>query len=195
MKIVITGGTGFVGTQLCRYCLEAGHEVTAIGSRPVFNGIGHSSFRYLADDTTRSGDWEAHIGSADLIYNLAGRNIFQRWTAAYKRQIYDSRILTTRNLVDALPTQGGATLVSTSAVGYYGSGGDTELTEDAPRGDDFLAALARDWEAEAQKASARGIRVVIARFGIVLGRRGGALAKMVPAFRAFMGGPLGSGRQ
>ena len=195
MKIVITGGTGFVGAHLCRHCLGAGHEVTAIGSRPAFDGIHHSRFRYLAADTTRSGDWQTQVGAADLVYNLAGRNIFQRWTAAYKRQIYDSRILTTRNLVEALQTLGAATLISTSAVGYYGSSGDTELTEDSPRGDDFLAALARDWEAEAQRAASGGTRVVIARFSIVLGSDGGALAKMVPAFRAFLGGPLGSGRQ
>jgi uncharacterized protein (TIGR01777 family) len=195
MHIVLTGGTGFVGTHLCRACLEAGHEVTAIGSRPAFDRIVHPRLHYLSADTTRPGPWQARIASADRIYNLAGRTIFKRWTSGYKQQIHDSRILTTRNLVAALPATTAATLVSVSAVGYYGSCGDTELTEEAPAGGDFLAALAQDWETEALQAVAKGARVVNARLGIVLGTDGGALAKMVPAFRSFMGGPLGTGRQ
>ena len=195
MNIVLTGGTGFVGTHLCRACLEAGHDVTAIGSRPTFDRIAHPHFDYLSADTTRSGPWQERLARADRIYNLAGRTIFQRWSSGYKQQIYDSRVLTTHNLVAALPAATTATLISASAVGYYGSRGDTELTEEAPNGDDFLAALARDWEIEAIKAGDKGARVVTVRFGIVLGREGGALAKMLPAFRSFMGGPLGTGRQ
>jgi uncharacterized protein (TIGR01777 family) len=195
MKILITGGTGFVGTKLSRACLGAGHEVTVLGSRSSLSRGDPPLLHRLSADTTRPGPWQAAAASADLIFNLAGRNIFQRWTRKTKQQIYDSRILTTRNLVDALPEDGAAVLVSTSAVGYYGNCGATELDENSPAGTDFLASLARDWESEAFKAQDKGVRVVLARFGVVLGTGGGALAKMIPAFKSFMGGPLGSGRQ
>lgn len=196
MKILITGGTGFVGTHLNRACMQAGHEVTVLGTRLHHpHGGDPPRLHRVAADTTRPGLWQSHAAAADLIFNLAGRNIFQRWTRKYKQQIYDSRILTTRNLVDALPADGAAVLISTSAVGYYGNCGDMELNEDSPAGTDFLASLARDWESEALRAAAKGVRVALARFGIVLGSGGGAMAKMIPAFRSFLGGPLGSGRQ
>ena len=130
-----------------------------------------------------------------LVFNLAGRTIFKRWTKSYKQQIYDSRILTTRYLVEALPSSSQTILVSTSAVGYYGDCGDTELTEASSPGRDYLADVAKDWEAEATAAEAKGARVAIARFGIVLGADGGAFAKMLPAFKSLCGGPLGSGKQ
>jgi uncharacterized protein (TIGR01777 family) len=195
MKILITGGTGFVGTHLSRACLDAGHEVTVLGTRSPHQYGDPPHLHRASADTTRPGRWQDHAAAADLTFNLAGRNIFQRWTRKYKQQIYDSRILTTRNLVDALPGNGSVVLISASAVGYYGSCGDMELNEESPAGTDFLASLARDWETEALKAEAKGVRVVLARFGVVLGRNGGALAKMIPAFKSFMGGPLGNGRQ
>ncbi len=114
---------------------------------------------------------------------------------SYKQQIYDSRILTNRYLVEALPSTSQTNLVSTSAVGYYGDCGDTELTEASSPGRDYLADVAKAWEAEANAAEAKGARVVIARFGIVLGADGGAFAKMLPAFKSFVGGPLGNGKQ
>lgn len=195
MRIVITGGSGFVGTHLSRYLLAAGHEVTALGTRPSYKLIDHSLFTYMAADTTRPGDWQQAVADADIVYNLAGRTIFKRWSKRYKKQIYDSRILTTRNTVEALSTNPRTVLVSTSAVGYYGDCGDAELTESSPPGSDFLADLAKDWESEAMAAQANGARVAIARFGIVLSADGGALAKMIPAFRSFLGGPLGNGQQ
>lgn len=149
----------------------------------------------MSADTTRSGRWQRHAADADLIFNLAGRTIFQRWTRRIKQQIYDSRIQTTHCLVEALPAESRTVLVSTSAVGYYGNCVNRELAESAPPGDDFLALLSVDWESEANRARAKGARVAVARFGIVLGADGGALAKMVPAFRSFVGGPLGRGRQ
>ncbi len=194
MNTLITGGSGFIGTHLSRACLEAGHEVTALGTRARHDRIDHPRFHYMAADTTRAGDWQHHVPGADRIFNLAGCNIFQRWSRQYKQQLYESRILTTRNVVDAMTANTAATLISTSAVGYYGSCGNTELTEESPEGKDFLAVLAKDWEAAAKKAETKGARVVIARLGIVLGADGGALAKMAPAFRFFVGGPLGDGR-
>ena len=195
MKILITGGTGFVGTHLSRACIDAGHEVTVLGTRASPTRGDPPLLHRITADTTLPGPWQAAASAADLIFNLAGRNIFQRWTRKYKQQLYDSRILTTRNLVDALAPDAGAVLISTSAVGYYGSCGDAELNEKSPAGADFLASLAQDWEREALTAEDKGARVVLARFGVVLGPGGGALAKMIPAFKTFMGGPLGSGRQ
>ncbi len=195
MNVLITGGLGFVGRHLSRLLLEKGYYVTALGLRPHPALIPHPHFSYLAADTTRPGAWQEALRDMDAVVNLAGKNIFRPWTARNKTEIYDSRILTTRNLVAALPPGRPTTLVSTSAVGYYGDCGEDILTEAAPAGGDFLARLGRDWEAEALPAADRGSRVVVARFGIVLGADGGALAKMIPAFRSYLGGPLGDGTQ
>lgn len=195
MNVVITGGTGFVGTHLSTHLLEAGHRVIALGSRATYDLIDHPDFSYTSADTTQPGEWQKVVADGDWFFNLAGRTIFQRWSRRYKQQIYDSRILTTRHLVSALPDQSRAVLVSTSAVGYYGDRGEEALTETSVPGHDFLADLSKDWEAEATAAERKGVRVTIARFGIALGLDGGALAKMVPAFRYFMGGPLGNGKQ
>ncbi len=195
MEVAITGGSGFVGSHLGRYLLSEGHKVTAIGNRADYRLIEHERFTYVSADTTQPGDWQNAIAGADLVFNLAGRTIFKRWTKSYKQQIYDSRILTTRYLVEALPSSSQTILVSTSAVGYYGDCGDTELTEASSPGRDYLADVAKAWEAEATAAEAKGARVAIARFGIVLGADGGAFAKMLPAFKSFVGGPLGNGKQ
>jgi len=195
MKFFITGATGFVGTYLCRHLLETGHEVTGVGTRREHRHISHEKFHYISSDTTQPGPWQDALTDVDAVVNLAGRTIFNRWTTKYKIAIYDSRILTTRNLVAALPEGRDVVLCSTSAVGYYGDQGDTVLTEDSPAGDDFLARLGEHWEKEALAAEAKGVRVVLARFGIVLGRGGGALEKMVPAFRMMVGGALGNGMQ
>ena len=124
--------------------------------------------------------------------NLAGTSIFTRWNDETKQLIYDTRILTTRNVVQAMPGEKGALLCSTSAVGYYGFRGDKDLTEDDSPGNDFLAKVCVDWEKEAQKAADKGVRVALTRFGIVLGSTGGVLGQMIPAFKKFLGGPLGS---
>ncbi len=195
MKAVITGGTGFVGSHLGRFLIDAGHEVTALGTRAHFDPGANSRFHYIRGDTTAAGDWQEHVARADLVFNLAGRTIFRRWSRKYKAQIYDSRIRTTRHVVEALPSSGSAVLISTSAVGYYGDCGDRELAEDAAAGNDFLAGLGKAWEAAALAAEKKGVRVVLARFGIVLGADGGALSKMIPSFRSFVGGPLGGGHQ
>jgi uncharacterized protein len=195
MKVLITGGLGFVGTQICLRLLESGHDVTLVDHAPQPKPYTPKKARYIAADTTQPGPWQEEIPKQDLIVNLAGASIFGRWNAAYKRLLYDSRILTTRNVVQAMSSENGSTLLSTSAIGYYGFRKDEELTEESPPGDDFLARLCIDWEREALEARMKGVRVVITRFGIVLGRNGGALQQMIPAFKRFVGGPLGSGRQ
>jgi uncharacterized protein (TIGR01777 family) len=131
----------------------------------------------------------------DAVINLAGASIFKRWTQKYKKKIRDSRLLTTRNVVSALPAGKAITFCSASGAGYYGNRFDDVLDEDQPPGDDFLACLSIDWEKEALQAAAKDIRVVTMRFGVVLARNGGALSKMIPAFKAFLGGPMGNGRQ
>lgn len=194
MNVVITGGTGFVGSHLCRHLLAAGHRVAALGTRAEFD-LRHSMLEYVRADTARAGEWQQRIVDADLIFNLAGKSIFHRWSKRYKDAMIASRIETTRNLVAALPASSRAVLVSTSAVGYYGNRRDELLTEDASPGDDFLARLSRQWEEQALRAADKGVRVVTARFGIVLGTAGGALGAMLPAFKSFVGGPLGDGTQ
>ncbi|MGD9107060.1 MAG: TIGR01777 family oxidoreductase [Desulfobacterales bacterium] len=195
MKIFITGGSGFVGTNLAFYLLEKGHRVIAVGTSSAHKLIEHDNFHYISADTTIKGEWQDALKAVDAVVNLAGKNIFKRWSDSYKKQIYNSRILTTSNLVEAIPEKKDIILCSTSAVGYYGDRADEVLKEDAPPGNDFAAKVCRDWEKEAFQAEAKGVRVAAARFGVVLGKNGGALAKMLPAFKSFAGGPLGSGLQ
>jgi uncharacterized protein (TIGR01777 family) len=195
MRVFITGGAGFVGSQLANRLLQEDHTVVGIGrsSRP---GAGFpASVKYLSGDTTRPGAWQQEVRDADVIINLAGVSIFGRWTKEKKKQVYESRILTTRNLVDSLGPERNVIFVSASAVGYFGSAAKKDFTEDDGPGDDFLAGVSRDWEAEAIKARERNARVVITRYGVVLDKSGGALGQMIPAFKAFLGGPLGNGSQ
>ena len=195
MHVFITGGLGFVGRHLSQTLLDEGHTVTASGRSQNPRRIDHARFEYIGADTTREGTWQETVQQVDAAVNLAGASIFSYWTDSYKQKMYDSRILTTRNLVKALSAGKATVLCSTSAVGFYGHQGDEKLTEEHPPGDDFLAELAVDWEKEAHRAENENMRVVITRFGIVLERGGGAMRKMIPAFRMFVGGPLGNGRQ
>lgn len=193
MKVFITGGTGFVGSHLSNHLLQKGHHVSSIGRSPVQKRIDHQNFTYISSDTTIPGQWQEYVQDCDVAFNLAGKSIFTRWTAKAKQQIYDSRILTTRNLVEALSAN--TILISTSAVGYYGDRGDDILTEDTSPGNDFLSKVGIDWENEAMAAGKKGTRVAVTRFGIVLGKNGGAMEKMIPAYKSFLGGSLGDGKQ
>lgn len=195
MKVFITGGSGFVGKHLSNFLLSKGYHVTATGTRPDQKQIIHDRYHYISADTTEKGVWQEYLQDADAVVNLAGKTIFSLWTEKYKQLIYDSRILTTRNLIESLPRGKDIILCSTSAAGYYGNRGDDILTEAAPNGNDFLARVCRDWESEAFRAEGKGARVVAARFGVVLGKNGGAMKQMIPAFRFCLGGPLGSGTQ
>ncbi len=193
MKITITGASGFVGTHLTDTLLALGHRITGIGTSRTHHRITTDTFNWISADTTRPGPWQDAVPHADVIINLTGKNIFGYWTKRYKSQIYDSRILTTRHIVEALPKNNHTLLLNTSAIGYYGDGGETLLTEDRGPGHDFLASVCVDWEKEAVKAELKGCRVILMRFGVVLGKNGGALDKMLPAFKCFAGGPLGRG--
>ena len=195
MRVLVTGGLGFVGTQLSIRLLERGHQVTVVGHATVPRADTPSEITYISADTTIKGPWQEEVAGQAVVINLAGASIFRRWNDKTKQLIYDSRILTTRNVVEAMAQEKGALLCSASAVGFHGFRGDEELTEKDAPGDDFLARLCVDWENEARKAHAKGVRVVMTRFGIVLGKAGGVLGQMVPAFKKFVGGPLGSGNQ
>jgi uncharacterized protein (TIGR01777 family) len=194
MKIFISGGTGFVGSRLASVYLDKGWEVVAAGTSSKHPLTGRQSFEYISADTTQPGNWQLSVKDADAVVNLAGRSIFNIWTEHYKTQIYESRILTTRNLVDAIESEKPVVLLSASAAGYYGDQNDEILTESAEPGEDFLARVCVDWESEACRAAAKDTRVVLMRFGVVMGPGGGALSKMLPAYKFFVGGPLGSGR-
>lgn len=197
MQILITGGTGFVGKQLTSRLVKDGHEVTILtrslkGVKGSLPGIS-----YLEGDPTKKGPWQEAIKSHDGVINLAGASIFAKWTEEHKKAIRESRVSTTQNVVEGFPSDPSKkmTLFSTSAVGYYGFCGDEELTEGSPPGKDFLARIAVEWEGEALKAREKGARVVITRFGIVMGEKGGALSQMIPLFKKYIGGPIGTGKQ
>lgn len=195
MNVFITGGSGFVGRHLSTYLLEKGYQVIGTGRSRVLEGMSHPNYRYLSADTSKPGSWQEELQQVDAVINLAGVNIFNYWTRKYKQAIYDSRVLTTRNIVEALPAGKEVSLISTSALGYYGDRGDDLLNESEPVGSDFLANVCLDWEREALKAKEKGIKVAIARFAVVLDKSGGALKMMLPPFKLFVGGPLGSGNQ
>ncbi len=193
-KILITGASGFVGNNLTRFFLTRGYSVIGVGTsktHPLSSSF--SEFEWISADTTLEGDWQTQVKKADILINLAGRNIFRYWTKNYKQAIYDSRIVTTRNLVNAIEKESKQTLLTTSAAGIYGDRRDDELTEASRPGNSFLARVCVDWEKEGLRATEKGVRVAVMRFGVVLGDKGGALSLMAPTFRMFAGGPLGNG--
>lgn len=197
MKVFITGGSGFVGSFLTKTLTATGHQVTILTRSAPQGAILPRGASFLEGDPTRPGPWQGAVPEHDAVINLAGSTIFQRWSKEVKKNLLDSRILTTANVVNALAGREGREMhfLSTSAVGYYGYHGDEELSESDPPGNDFLAQLASSWEAAALKAKESGARVVICRFGVVLGRQGGALANLVKIFTWYLGAPLGNGRQ
>jgi len=197
MKLVVAGGTGFIGSALCARLLEKGHLLTLLTRSPPSSG-GSANKRWLRWIPGATGEWERAVDGADGVINLAGEPIAaKRWTAEQKRKIRSSRIETTRSLVSAIAKAKDKPkfLINASAVGYYGPRGDETITEEAKPGEDFLGVVCREWENEARKAEQLGLRIVRVRTGIVLGKGGGALAKMAPPFKFFVGGALGTGKQ
>ena len=192
LRVAITGASGLIGRALTAFLTTGGHRVTrVVRSTPGGGDVGWNPARGIIDAPALEG--------MDAVVHLAGENVASgRWTAERKRRIRDSRVAATRLLAEALAglARPPKVLVSASAVGIYGPRGDEVLTEQSaigPEGD-FFVDLARDWEAAAEPARRAGIRVAQPRFGVVLSPQGGALAKLLPPFRAGAGGPLGDGR-
>jgi uncharacterized protein (TIGR01777 family) len=187
MRVAVTGATGTIGSALVRGLTLRGDEVTAL-----------SRSTNWPDPKAGPPPLDALRGR-DGVVHLLGEQIAQRWSDEAKREIRDSRIRSTRNLVDAIgelpEAERPRVLISQSGAGWYGHRGDERLDESAPAGDDFLARLSADWEAEARRAEELGVRVVVNRTGMVLSPSGGALEKMLPFFRAGVGGPVAGGRQ
>ncbi|MEG4207269.1 TIGR01777 family oxidoreductase [Microcoleus sp. Pol7_A1] len=202
MKVAIAGATGFVGSRLVEKLQAAGHQVVVLSrdaakAGRVFPASAYPNLQVVAYTPAESGDWQKSIAGCDAVVNLAGVPIAEeRWTEARQQAILDSRKLTTAKLVEAIVNANPrpSVLVSASAIGYYGTSETAEFDETSPAGNDFLAAVCKDWEAAAQPAKNAGTRLAILRLGIVLGM-GGALAKMLPPFKLFAGGPIGTGKQ
>ncbi|MEG4047374.1 thylakoid membrane protein ThyD [Microcoleus sp. Pol17_C1] len=202
MKVAIAGATGFVGSRLVEKLQAAGHQVVVLSrdaakASRVFPASAYPNLEVVAYTPAESGDWQKSIAGCDAVVNLAGVPIAEeRWTEARQQAILDSRRLTTAKLVEAIVNANPrpSVLVSASAIGYYGTSETAEFDETSLAGNDFLAAVCKDWEAAAQPAKNAGTRLAILRLGIVLGM-GGALAKMLPPFKLFAGGPLGTGKQ
>jgi hypothetical protein len=202
MKVAITGATGFVGSRLVERLQSLGHSVVVLTRNPdkarkQFPTEVYKTVEVVAYDPSQTGAWQQVIAGCDGVVNLAGTPIAeQRWTPAYKQQLLDSRVVTTAHLVAAIAAANPkpTVLINASAIGFYGTSQTAEFDETSAAGDDFLAEVCQKWEAAAHKVQDSGTRLVILRFGIVLGL-GGALGKMLPPFRMFAGGPIGSGKQ
>jgi uncharacterized protein len=192
MKIVVSGATGLIGTALTSVLTGRGHEIVPLVRRAVRSGE-----RAISWDPDQGRIDRVALEGHDAVIHLAGENVFGRMSRAKMHRIRDSRVLGTRLVSEALGAlrRPPATLLAASAVGYYGDRGDETLDERSASGGDFLAQVAREWEAATTAARRAGIRVVNMRFGIVMTPNGGALAKMLPPFRVGLGGPIGSGKQ
>jgi len=198
MRVLVTGGTGFIGRALLRALVARGDRVTAFTRRaPAPAGSGAEGVVWETWDPGREGEWQRTVSGQDAVVHLAGEMaVGRRYTPRVRAAILESRVGSTKRLVHAMAAERPRVFVCASGVGYYGTRtGDAPLDESAPPGDDFLARVCVEWEAAAREAEALGVRVVRTRFGLVLGRDGGALSRLVPLFNAFVGGPIGSGHQ
>lgn len=195
MKILLTGATGLIGRALCKRLASEGHHL-----------VGLSRSAKPTGDVAEMHAWDTQSGpppapaldGVEAVIHLAGEPIAaHRWTNEQKKRIRDSRIVTTRNLVNGLRamTTKPATLISGSAIGFYGDRGDETLDEQSAAGNGFMSEVCQDWEREAEPAASSGIRVARLRTGVVLSRAGGALQKLLTPFKLGLGGPLGNGKQ
>jgi hypothetical protein len=202
VRVTVTGASGLIGTALVAELRAHDLDVTVLSRKDPSHNPAAPGVEALRWDPLSEPAPVAALAGRDAVIHLAGENVAQRWTEQTKRAIRESRVTGTRNLLAGLEATGRSelgqrprTLISGSAIGYYGAHGDEPLDEDAPPGSDFLAETCVAWEAEAMKASALGMRVAQMRTGVVLDREGGALKKMLPPFRLGIGGPVAGGGQ
>jgi hypothetical protein len=201
MRVTVTGASGLIGKALVAELHQQEAEITVLSRNPSRTQTS-DGVQVMRWDPMSEPAPQAALSRADAVVHLAGENVAQRWTERAKQAILQSRVTGTRNLLAGLEAidrseigQRPRTLISGSAVGYYGPRGEEPLDEDAPPGSDFLSETCVAWEAEAQKAAALGMRVVLVRTGVVLNRDGGALKKMLPPFQLGVGGPVAGGEQ
>lgn len=198
-KIIITGATGLIGKRLVKSLLEKNYELVIFSrdvkkTRSLLPGIKE----IIEWNYHRPENWESYFENVYAVIHLAGTNLFaKRWDERFKKDILESRTISTRNLVNAFKETLAkpAVFISASGIGFYGNSGDELLTESSSVGNDFVAEVCKEWENESNKLSDTGIRTVQIRTGLVLCPEDGALKQMLPAFRSFVGGPLGNGKQ
>lgn len=196
MKIVIAGGSGFLGRPLTEALIRDGHVVVHLSRSPTRDTEPARRVAWNPDGS--AGPWAAEIAAADVVVNLAGHSIAaHRWSAGHKRRILESRVLATGSLAQAIAAAPNPPplFISASGIGYYGPLDDQIATENTPAGHDFMADVCVRWETEALRAATARTRVVCMRNGLILARDGGALPPMLPPFWFGVGGPIGSGRQ
>lgn len=201
MKVIITGGTGLIGSALAHSLVKDGHEVVILTRNASKSDKGLPGEARLVQWDAKTGDgWYTEAEGADAIVNLAGANISPQgglWTDSRKKIIRESRVKAGEAVVDAIrrTTHKPKALLQSSAIGYYGVHDDEVITETSPTGSDFLASVCRDWEASTAEVESMGVRRVILRTGVVFDKDDGALPVLTLPFKLFAGGPVGNGRQ
>lgn len=198
-RILITGGTGIIGSAIADKLTLKGNDISIFSRKP--DKIGNRSkysLKYIKWNYKNIDEWKNHIDEKEIIIHLAGANLAaKRWNDKYKEEIYNSRIVSTRNIVNVIRecNTKPEVFITVSAVGIYGNRGNELLTEESKPGNDFLSNLCCHWEREAAKIEELGVRRVSLRIGLVLSKNGGVLKRFLLPFRLFIGGPLGNGKQ
>jgi uncharacterized protein (TIGR01777 family) len=199
MKILITGGTGFIGSHLVNHLSKESHHIILLTrSASRIATLNNAMVKYIHWNPQMTGEWSDELNDCDIVINLIGKSVFEeRWNEKVKQEILNSRIIPTKLMVEAIgrAKHKPSLLISASAVGFYGDRNDEIMTEESSGGNDFLADVVKQWEGAAYEAKNYGVRVATPRIGLVLEKSGGMIGKMLLPFRLFVGGPIGRGKQ
>lgn len=194
VKFFIMGASGFIGNYLINHLISSGHELIILLRRDTGSNI--DNVEKVIGNPLKEGDWQERVSQCDFIVNLVGRPIFTRWTPEAQKEITDTRVLATEMAVRTMEkSERLKALINANAIGYYGVTGDKDVTEDSPKGSGFLAEVTHKWQETALKGEKLGKRVVIPRFAAVLGKGGGMMRHVIPVFKNYIGGKIGSGKQ